>query len=203
MRPMPAPRRSSARGESQRQRIITAALDAIRASPVAEVQLSAVALRAGLTPSHILYYFGSRDEVLIAAVAHAEEQLARGRSERLRAIEDPSARLRAFVRAYLPDDGDDPVWKLWIEGWLRSPSRRAFGSVGKDAYLRWRRDLAEALEQAVSAGATLTEDPVALAQRFIFLLDGLAVHVLAGHVTPEDAEELGMAALRSALGLTA
>jgi AcrR family transcriptional regulator len=203
MRPMPAPRRSSARGESQRQRIIAAALEAIRASPVADVQLAAVALRAGLTPSHILYYFGSRDEVLIAAVAHAEEQLARGRSERLGAIEDPNARLRAYVRAYLPDDRDDPVWKLWIEGWLRSPSRSAFGSVGKDAYLRWRSDLAKALEYAASAGATLTEDPVAFAQRFIFLLDGIAVHVLAGHITPEDAEEHGMATLRSALGLAA
>ena len=196
---MPAPRRSSARGDSQRQRIVDAALEAIRASPVADVQLAAIAERAGMRPSHILYYFPSRDEVLIAAVAHAEQRLAEGRSERLRAVEDPSARLRAYVRAYLPDDRHDPVWKLWIEGWLRSASREAFRPVGADANLRWRADLIEALEHAAGGRGMSAEATTATARRLNFLLDGLAIHVLSGKVAPEDAEEVAMAAIRAEL----
>ncbi|HYI19329.1 MAG TPA: TetR family transcriptional regulator C-terminal domain-containing protein [Solirubrobacteraceae bacterium] len=196
---MPAPRRTSARGESQRQRIVDAALEAIRASPVADVQLAAIADRAGLKPSHILYYFPSRDAVLIATVAHAEERLAEGRAERLRTIEDPNGRLRAYVRAYLPDDRHDPVWKLWIEGWLRSASREAFRPVGADANLRWRADLIETLEHAAGARGRAAGSTTAIARRLNFLLDGLAIHVLSGKVTPGDAEEVAMAAIRAEL----
>ena len=101
------------------------------------MQLAAIAARAGLRASHVLYYFGSRDEVLIAAVAHAEEQLAAGRRERLRAVADPSERLAAFVDAYLPDDRHDPVWKLWIEGWMRSPRAPSSRAVGREADQGW------------------------------------------------------------------
>ena len=194
---MTTPQRSSARGDSQRQRIIDAALETVRASPVADVQLAAIAARAGMGASHILYYFPSRDDVLIAAVAHAEQQLAEGRTERLRAIEDANARLRAYLRAYLPDDRHDPVWKLWMEGWLRSPSSAAFRPVGADANLRWRGDLIEALEHAVRADVTLEEGSAGIARRLNFLLDGLAVHILSGKVSPEDAEEVAMAAIRA------
>ena len=137
--------------------------------------------------------------MLIAAVAHAEQQLAEGRTERLRAIEDASARLRAYVRAYLPDDRHDPVWKLWMEGWLRSASREAFRPVGADANLRWRADLIEALEHAAGDGRRPTEATTAMARRLNFLLDGLAIHVLSGKVAPEDAEEVAMAAIRTEL----
>jgi AcrR family transcriptional regulator len=196
---VPAPRRTSARGDRRRRQILEAALAEIRSQAVADVQLSAIASRAGLVPSHLLYYFGSRDGVLIAAVAHAEEQLAAGRRERLRAIHPAEARLAAFVDAYLPDDRHDPVWKLWIEGWLRSPSRAEFAPVGSEADRRWVADLIDSLEHAAAEGVAL-EGPVPdFARRFVFFLDGLAVHVLAGHLTPHAAARHAMTALRSQL----
>ncbi len=134
---MPTPR-----GDLRRQQIVDAALAEIRTQAVADVQLSAIAERAGMKASHVLYYFGSRDDVLIAAVAHAEQQLATDRAERLRAIDDPIERLAAFVGTYLPDDRHDPVWKLWIEGWLRSPSRTEFAPVGRKADQGWMADVA-------------------------------------------------------------
>ena len=196
---VPMARRSTARGAARRRQILDGALAAIRERAVADVQLTAIADRAGLKPSHVLYYFASRDEVLVAAAAHAEEALSAGRSERLRAIADPTARLREYVAAYLPDDRDDPVWKLWIEGWLRSASREEFGEVGWEAYLGWRSDLVEALGHAAGDGAPPADELTALAQRFIVLLDGLAVHVLAGHVEIAEATEMAMDQLRSQL----
>lgn len=182
---MPSPRRTSARGDRRRREILDAALAEIRSQAVADVQLSAIADRAGLRSSHILYYFSSRDEVLIAAVALAEEELAADRRERLLAIPDRTERMAAYVAAYLPDDRHDPVWKLWIEGWLRSPSRAEFAVVGGQADSGWMTDLVECLQV----------DPVR-ARRLLFLLDGLAIHVLAGHITPEEA------AMHAAAGMT-
>jgi AcrR family transcriptional regulator len=193
---VPAPRRTSARGDRRRRQILEAALAEIREQAVADVQLAAIASRAGLGASHLLYYFGSRDGVLIAAVAHAEDQLAAGRRERLREIDDAEARLAAFIEAYLPDDRHDPVWKLWIEGWLRSPSRAEFAPVGSEADRRWMADLIDSLEHA-AAGTALPEPAADLARRLLFLLDGLAVHVLADHLTPAAAAEHGMRAVRT------
>jgi AcrR family transcriptional regulator len=187
------------RGDLRRQQIVEAALAEIRTEAVADVQLAAIAERAGMKASHVLYYFGSRDDVLIAAVAHAEQQLATGRGERLRAIDDPIERLAAFVAAYLPDDRHDPVWKLWIEGWLRSPSRAEFAPVGRKADEGWMADAAACFEHAVARGRTLPEPAADYARRFLFYLDGLAVHVLADHVDPAGAADYAMAALRSEL----
>ena len=193
------PAGTSARGDARRRQILDGALAAIREQPLADVQLAAIAARAGLKPNHVLYYFASRDDVLIAAVAHAEHELAAGRSERLRAIADPEERLGDYVRAYLPEDRHDPVWKLWIEGWLRSSSRDEFAEVGWEASLGWRADLVEAIEHALGPRAGTPEETTALARRFNFFLDGLAVHVLAGHIGADEGFELAMSAIRSEL----
>ena len=192
---MPTPR-----GDLRRQQIVEAALAEIRTEAVADVQLAAIAERAGMKASHVLYYFGSRDEVLIAAVAHAEQQLATGRRERLRAIDDPMERLAAFVDMYLPDDRHDPVWKLWIEGWLRSPSRTEFAPVGRKADEGWMADVLDCFAHVTARGGTLPEPAPSFARRFLFLLDGLAVHVLADHIDTADATGFAMASLRSELG---
>jgi AcrR family transcriptional regulator len=197
---MPAARRRSPRGDARRRQIVVGTLEAIRAQPVADVPLAAIAAHVGLAPNHILYYFPSRDAVLIAAVEHGENALAEGRSERLQAVADPEQRLVAYVREYLPDDQHDPVWKLWIEGWARSTSREEFGEVGWEANLRWRADLEEALAHAVAAGASLTDELTTVARRVNILLDGIAIHVLAGHVTPAEGMEIAMGAIRSELG---
>lgn len=197
---MRSARRTSARGEARRAQILEGALAAIRERAIADVQLSSIAEHAGLKPSHLLYYFPSRDDVLIAAVAYAEHKLAEGRSERLRTLTDPADRLAAYVTAYLPDDRHDPVWKLWIEGWLRSASRDGFAVVGTDANAGWRTDLVEALEYAIeTSDAALTENTIAFARRFNYFLDGLAVHVLANHISVTEARAAARRALKSEL----
>jgi AcrR family transcriptional regulator len=192
---MPAPRRNSDRGDRRRRQILDAALAEIRMQPVADVQLLAIAARAGLGASHALYYFGSRDGVLVAAVAHAEQQLAAGRSERLGAIDDPIERIAAFVETYLPDDRHDPVWKLWFEGWLRSSSRSEFGDVGSEADRMWLHDLVDCLDHLTANDGGIPEPAPAYARRFLFLLDGLAVHVLADHIAAGEAKQFAMTEL--------
>jgi AcrR family transcriptional regulator len=194
---------TSARGDARRKQILEGALAAIRAQPIADVQLASIAEHAGMKPNHILYYFPSRDAVLIAAVAYAEHALAAGRSERLRAIADPEERLRTYIEAYLPEDCHDPVWKLWIEGWVRSASHDEFGEVGWHAGLGWRTDLVEAVQHALRSASPTTEEVTAFARRFNFLLDGIAVHVLAGHLDPHEGAYMAMSALKSELRLDA
>jgi AcrR family transcriptional regulator len=172
----------------RRQTIIDAALEVIRAHPVADVQLAAIAAQAGMKPNHVLYYFPSRDDVLIEAVRYAELQLAERRAESLRTPATPAERLTRFVTEYLPDDRHDPVWKLWLEGWLRSASHERFGSVGRALQERWIADLADVV-------GALEDDAHAFARRFLLGLDGMAMHVIAGHLTTAEARSLAMTTL--------
>ena len=80
---MPARTPTGARADARRLMIAKAALAVVADHPVADVQLAEIAARAGMKPNHVLYYFASRDAVLIEAVRHAELQLAGARAAAL------------------------------------------------------------------------------------------------------------------------
>jgi AcrR family transcriptional regulator len=194
---------NDSRGARRREQIIDAALAATRDSAVADVQLAAIAGYAGMRPSHLLYYFGSRDEILVGAAQRVERTLAEGRAERLEAIPDADDRLRAYVAMYLPDDRHDPAWKLWVEGWLHPSAGQAFAAVGDAAHAGWHADLIATVEYAVAHLPGIEEGTSAFCRRMIFLLDGLAIHVASGHLSREDALNLAMTTLRTELRLPA
>ena len=196
---MPGARGS--RAEGRRKQIIDGALAAIRASSVADVQLTAIAEHAGMRANHVLYYFGTRDDVLIAAAQQVELTLADGRAGRLDAVADPDERLRAYVQAYLPEDRHDPIWKLWLEGWLRSASHVGFAEVGDAAHAGWLKDLETTVRHALDGGGSLTEPVPRFARRMIFVLDGVSVHVMAGHIARDEAVEIALTTLRRELRL--
>jgi AcrR family transcriptional regulator len=184
------------RAEAVRERIIDAAQEVIRAHPVADVQLAAIAERAGMRPGHVLYYFASRDDVLVETVRRAEGRNAEERAATLAGLDDPMERLERYVVDYLPDDRHDPVWKLWFEGWLRSAAHEAFARIGTEMDARWRADLVAALRAAVAAGATLDQDVEQYAKRLNVLLDGLALHVMSDHLAAGEAAAIAIDELR-------
>jgi AcrR family transcriptional regulator len=192
---MAARRSQGERADAVRERIVAAALDVIRANPVADVQLAAIAERAGMRPGHVLYYFASRDDVLVETVRQAEARLEGDRVAALAGVDDPMERLERYVVHYLPDDCDDPVWKLWFEGWLRSASHEAFAEVGDAMDARWRADLVSALRDAGATG-----DVEEYAMRLNVLLDGLALHVMSRHLGAEHAAAIAIDELRRDLG---
>ena len=188
---MTARRSQGERADAVRARIAEAAREVIREQPVADVQLAAIAERAGMRPGHVLYYFASRDDVLVETVRREEARLADERAVELAGIEDPMARLERYVVHYLPDDRHDPVWKLWFEGWLRSASHDAFAEVGDAMDARWRADLAAALRDAGAGG-----DVEGLAMRLNVMLDGLALHVMSRHLSAQHAAGIAIDELR-------
>lgn len=198
---MSAERSSASPGARRREQIIQAALAAIRDSAIADVQLAAIAEHAGMRPNHVLYYFGSRDDVLVAAAQHVVAMLADGRAGRLEAVPDAGARLRRYLEMYLPDDQHDPIWKLWAEGWLRSSVLEGLAAVGDAAHAGWLTDLTATVEYALVQLGPIREETGRFCRRMIFVLDGLAVHVARGHISHAEAVDLAMTTFRSELAL--
>jgi AcrR family transcriptional regulator len=204
----PASRRrgpaSTEDGQRSRDRILKAALDLITEAGIDRVRLAGIAQRANMSTGQVMYYFTSKEHILLETLAWQEHQDTEGRRAALAKITGAWRRLDRFIGHYLPDSPTDPVWILWMEAWARAP-HSAEVSLFMEALLRpWRDDLAAIVAHGVDEGAFVAPDAIDdFTLRFVALLDGLALQRLRQlhHLSRKRVVELAMNAARAELAL--
>jgi AcrR family transcriptional regulator len=141
---------------------------------LADLTLAELGRRVETSAGHLLYYFGSKDGLLIEVLRWSEAQLW-ARWEESRAEEAPFAeRFDLFCRQFLPNGVGDPRWLVWIEVWPRVLRAEELRRPYEELDEVWRDELARLL---IEAGAA---DAVLLARRICALLDGLAIAIALG-----------------------
>lgn len=141
---------------------------------MADLTLAELGRRVGTSAGHLLYYFGSKDELLLEVLRWSEEQLAVKRAEVLGSDDPIEVRLRRFVEAFLPLGAGDPRWLLWLEVWPRMVRDEALLGPAGELDAAWYRDLATLLDQAGC------EDSLGVARRACALMDGLSIAIVHG-----------------------
>ena len=92
------PGRPRAEESNQRERLLDAAVECFAADGVAATSLRSIALRAGVTPALVNYYFGSKEQLVDAFVAERVAVVVQVlRENLLNAGNDPRAVIGAFV----------------------------------------------------------------------------------------------------------
>ena len=92
------PGRPRAEEANQRERLLDAAVACFAADGVAATSLRSIALKAGVTPALVNYYFGSKELLLDAFVAERVTLVVQVLRENLLAAgDDPRALITAFV----------------------------------------------------------------------------------------------------------
>jgi AcrR family transcriptional regulator len=137
-----------------------------------------VAAESGVPVSTLQYYFGSREDMLVAAFRHASGAEIAALEADLAAMDDPWDRLERIVTralsGYQPDAPD--AGRLWIESWhfgIRDQEMRA--DTLQD-YADWRRLVADAVRHGVARGRFGgTHRPEKVALLAIALVDGMGV----------------------------
>jgi len=185
-----APRRHR-RLDRPRERVLEEAWQLLVEKGLADLTLAELGRRVDTSAGHLLYYFGSKDEILLEVLRWSEDQLwerwEAARSEDMPFLE----RFDLFCTQFLPTGLGDPRWLVWIELWprvLRSePLRNSYDALDQV----WRDALAELLAAEGIADASN------LARRICALLDGLSVAVVLGEpdLTAADAVEHARALL--------
>ncbi|MBE8477835.1 TetR/AcrR family transcriptional regulator [Streptomyces justiciae] len=177
---MTTPRRTPA---PPRERILTAAMEMIADRGLEKLTMAALGRELGMSSGHLLYYFRSKDELLLQTLEWSEGRLGGERGRLLARTGTARERLDAYVDLYVPDGHRDPHWTLWLEVWNRSQS----AAVESDARDRqaaiegaWHRDLVALLAEGVSRGEFRPVDPDRFAARLRALLDGFSIHVAIG-----------------------
>ncbi|MCX5076210.1 TetR family transcriptional regulator [Streptomyces sp. NBC_00513] len=168
-------------GQIAQERMLEEAMTVIAEDGLATLTMSALAERLGTSGGHILYYFGSKDRLLLEALRWSETQLTAERTELLGRRLTTHRKLALFVELYLPRGPRDPRWTLWIELWARTPSNEPLQVAQQEIDDGWQRDLETLLDKGVRQGRFAADlDVPARASELLALLDGLSTRVVLG-----------------------
>jgi AcrR family transcriptional regulator len=165
---------------------------------IAATRIADVAERVGTSPPGVLYWFGSKDELLAEALTGTDERFYVAMTERLAELPDPPRRLRFMLEA----SADDYDWTLWMELWTRALRDEEAATARRRLDERWRNDLAAVIRSGQEKGDFGDADPDEVALVLASLVDGLAVQMrLADARVPrEEMRRLSIAVAERLLG---
>lgn len=195
-------RRARRSVDVRREEILTATVDLVDRLGLAAVRVGDVAAELGISASLVFYHFGTKDDLVAEAFAHAVERDL-GRIDKALAPDDPVEQLRRLLHLYAPT-GQAVGWRVWIDAWALAQREPHIRKVLRKLDDRWEVALRQVVEDGVASGVFTCADPAGAVRRVVAMLDGLSVATLvyrtvtrtqlrewvAGHV----AHELGVSA---------
>lgn len=163
--------------EARRTEMLHAAAELICERGFGDTRIADVAKRAGVSSALVIYYFGTRDRLLVDALKHSEESGYAAAEAMLAEEKSLRERLSLLIKWTCVPSRDDEIpgaWGLWFDLWaqaFRHDEVKA-GRIELDA--RWRRMIVDAIESADLHGDV---DARMFALEFGALLDGLSIQV--------------------------
>lgn len=169
------------RNAPPREEVLASAMGMIAERGLEKLTMAGLGREVGMSSGHLLYYFRSKDELLLRTLEWSEGRLGAERARLLASGGTARERLDAYVDLYVPDGHRDPHWTLWLEVWNRSQNAdddaRARQAAIEGA---WHRDLVALVAEGISHGEFRPVDPDRFAARLRALLDGFSIHVAIG-----------------------
>ena len=171
--------RREARNEERREAILEAALQVVAERGLAETRMSDISERASMSSGHVLYYFKTKEALLMEALRFVEDRFHETADAELAKLPPGPARLRGLLELDLPAGRGDPRWALWLEAWTLAAHDEEIAALILELETRWAGRLEQVVRDGVSAGVFVCEDEEAFSLGFSALFDGLAIRVVA------------------------
>lgn len=196
--------RSTRRAGRRKVQVLEAACQVIAERGADATRFADVAARSAVPVSTLQYYFGSREDLLVAAFRHASGAEIASLESEIAVLADPWERLRRIVlRAISGYEGESAqAGRLWIESWhfgIRDPEMRA--DTLRD-YAAWRALVADAVRAGIRGGQfSAARSPEQIGVLAIALVDGVGIPLALGdpEVTPAQASQEVLSALAALL----
>jgi AcrR family transcriptional regulator len=193
-------RRARRSVEVRREEILSTTVDLLDRLGLAATGLADVAKAMDVSPALVFYHFGTKDDLVAEAFAHAVERdlhrLARAASG-----DDPVERLRRVLRLYGPT-GRATGWRIWIDAWALAQREPHIRKVLRRLDHQWQDILRGVVDDGVATGVFTCPDPAASVARLSALVDGLSVAaVVHRSVTREQLRAWVAAQLAVELGV--
>jgi len=169
-------RRARRAVDVRREEILNATVDLVDRLGLAAVRVGDVAAELGVSASLVFYHFGTKDDLVAEAFAHAVERDL-GRIDKALAPDEPVEQLRRLLRLYGPT-GQAVGWRVWIDAWALAQREPHIRKVLRRLDDRWEVALLQVVGDGVAAGVFTCADPAGAVRRVSALLDGLSVATL-------------------------
>jgi AcrR family transcriptional regulator len=160
----------------RRPEILATTVELVREQGLSNVRVIDVAERAGTSPTSVIYYFASKDQLFGQAVTDADAAFYAELRPELDRLESGIDRLACLiVRSSLSE------WPLWIDTWLLARQSADMRAAEWGFESSWCEILAETIRQGQARGEFRPVDADEVAVRLAALSEGLAVHMVLEH----------------------
>jgi AcrR family transcriptional regulator len=184
--------------KDRHKEILEAAARVITDRGLAETRISDIAERCGVSPGLILYYFESKDRLLVEALTFANDTFYVNMSRELRRTTSAKKQLARLIElsvpGLLPEYERLDEWALWIEIWARALRDPVMAKEREMLDRRWRQSIADIVRHGRETGEFPEGlDADDLGMRIGALVDGLAIQVLLNDtaLSPERMLRIG------------
>jgi AcrR family transcriptional regulator len=170
--------------EVRREEILSTTVDLLDRLGLASTRVADVAVALDVSPALVFYHFGTKDDLVAEAFAHAVEHDLH-RLEKAASGADPVARLRRVLRLYGPT-GRATGWRMWIDAWAVAQRDPHLRKVLKRLDQQWQDILRGVVDDGVATGVFTCPDPEATVARLSALVDGLSVAAVVHRTVTRD-----------------
>ena len=179
--------------------ILRAACRVVVAGGASDLRIGSVAHEAGVSRTLVHYYFTTRQELLRATFAYAEDLRVAALETELAGIETGAARAeRALVRTIEPELEETPA--LWNEVWSSLRYDTELRPLVQERYRAWGDRIVRLLDEGREDGSVPSSvDPAGAGWRLAAAADGLDSILYLGLLDRDGARKLLDSCLRREL----
>jgi AcrR family transcriptional regulator len=161
--------------DQRRAELLEAARKVVLERGLANTRVADIAKATDVSGGLIHYHFATKDVLLT-------EMLRAASVDDIRKLQDvadsPGSsvdRMDAVLHFYLPEEGDNSGWVLWLEAWAASVREQALRNIVGELDGAWLAVVERVIREGVRSGEFTCDDPAAAAERLDAMLDGLAI----------------------------
>ncbi len=167
--------------DERRVQILRAAATVVGERGFADTRVNDVARAAGVSSALVIYYFGTRDQLLTAALRHAEDAFYLAFATRVAQTDSAAGRLLRIVELTLEPRELDEIpgaWVLWLDVLAQAPRHPRLGRDRVELDARWRATVVDVLRYGVERGEFAPVDAETFGLLLTSVLDGLALQLV-------------------------
>ncbi|WP_245790434.1 TetR/AcrR family transcriptional regulator [Streptomyces monashensis] len=161
-----------------RERILTAACEAIAEIGFEKIRMRMVAEKAGVSTALLHYHFDTREKLFTEAMTHSFANTAND-VERDAETAPAAVILARIVRSLLPTDPElHQDWRLWQELWVRALRDEATRTYAVDLYAQLHTWVADVVRRGIASGEFTPTDVDDLCTLVLSLSDGYGIRLM-------------------------
>lgn len=169
---------------TRKQALILAAIAEVGQAGSLDVTVSQIAARAGVSSALAHHYFGSKDQIFLAAMRHILSEFGMSARSGVAAADCPQERINAIIVAsFAPKQFEKDIVAAWLAFYVQSQHSRAAERLLRIYAYRLDSNLVFHLRQMVSREAARR-----IAQGLASMIDGFYIRCALQDCAPDPVE---------------